>query len=117
MKIFALISIIILAYLYSINFNDIKSVIEPGNVCPPKTIPKAIKRTGGQGSGKFAAAIAQQEELLAKEEERKAAEKDRIAREKMFQKNGKPCHERVVDAKTGNPADALDQLLRGWGWY
>ena len=115
MKILAIVSVLILGYLYYYNISDIKSVLEPGNICPPKTKLPIRRRTGGDGMGKMAEAVKQQEDLLAKEDQKKADEIDRIAREKMLQANGKPCHEKQV-AKPGEQ-DPLDKVLKSWGWY
>lgn len=114
MKIFAIMSVLILGYLYYYNYNDIKSVLEPGNVCPPKT--KVPVRPRSNAQGKLAEAIKQQEDLLAREDQKKADEIDRKAREKMFLANGKPCHKKS-EAKPVGEQDPLDKLLRSWGWY
>lgn len=116
MKTLAILSVLILGYLYYYNYNDIKSVLDPGNVCPPKTKVPVRKRTSGEGMGKFAEAVKQQEDLLAREDQKKADEIDRKAREKMFLANGKPCHEKR-EAKPVGEQDPLDKLLRSWGWY
>lgn len=116
MKILAIISALIIGYLYYHNYSDIKSVLEPGNICPPKTKIPTRKHSGGEGMGKMAEAVKQQEDLLARDDQKKADEVDRKVREKMFLANGKPCHEKSAPAKAGEQ-DPLDKLFRSWGLY
>lgn len=114
MKTLAIVSVLILGYLYYYNISDIKSIIEPGNICPPKT--KLPVRARSNAQGKLAEAIKQQEDLLAKEDQKKADEIDRLTREKLFQVKGKPCHEKVEDGKQENAGDLLEKKMREWGW-
>ena len=109
--------IIILAYSYQHNINDIQTVLDPKNVCPNPTKIKAKKpRDPKDAKDRMDSLVIQQEEITYKLEEKKAKEKDKFLREEMLRQNGKPCHERA-EKKQETPDDLLDKLLHGWGWY
>jgi hypothetical protein len=114
----AIACIVYLAYLYRSNTNDIKAVIDPKNICPPKTRLKTAQppQPDPKTMSHIQLITAQQAMILYREEEKMALEKDRLAKEKMFQENGKPCHEKQPK-KESTPIDLLEKVMQKWGWY